>query len=132
MAALRIFLSHVNNDPFGDALLESLVTLLEGRQDCSTFVDHRNVEAGDYWQQRIYVALARCDAAILLISPRALAKGKFWVAREIQFLLWRKMLAPESYCCASAARWRDAEYAGDGRSLPRPVPQPDASALIEL
>jgi hypothetical protein len=87
---LCIFLSYTNGDPICDALTEALVTRLDRPSCSSVFLDKKNIEPGDDWRQRIYVALARCDAAILLISPCALDDGKVWVAYETHILLWRK------------------------------------------
>ncbi len=91
----RIFISHTNGDRLSDALLPQLIKELS-RKGCPAFVDKKDIKTGDDWRQRIIVSLHRCDGAVLLVSDAALAPGKFWVAREAQLLLARRMLAQGS------------------------------------
>jgi hypothetical protein len=48
------------------------------------------LKPGQEWASVLYQRLARCDAAVVLLSPQALASP--WVRREVNILLWRRAL----------------------------------------
>lgn len=88
---MRIFISHgldkaVDTDmQFLDALEAALQAA--GHQ---VLLDRSQLTLGDAWQHVLHELLAECDAAVLLLSPRALTRP--WVLKEATILAYRKAL----------------------------------------
>ena len=95
---LRIFISHSANaaeEPETQAFLDTLVVRLQGELCCEPLTDQKDLQAGDEWLQRLYAWMGLCDAALILLSPRAVTReNSTWVPREANLLLWRKALDP--------------------------------------
>lgn len=90
---MRIFISHgldkkVRSDmKFLDSLQPALEA--EGHQ---VLLDRTQLDASDTWQDVLHEMLAECEAAVLLLSPRALTRP--WVLKESTVLAYRKALVP--------------------------------------
>jgi hypothetical protein len=95
---LRIFISHSANraeEPETQAFLDTLVARLQAELDCEPLTDQKDLEAGDEWLQQLYAWMGLSDAAVVLLSPRAVKReNSTWVPREANLLLWRKALEP--------------------------------------
>lgn len=95
---MRIFISHgldkkVKSDmQFLDRLQAALETPAAGGVAHQVLLDRSQLEAGDTWQDVLHEMLAECDAAVLLLSPRALTRP--WVLKESTVLAYRKALEP--------------------------------------
>lgn len=95
---MRIFISHgldkkVKTDmQFLDRLQAALETPAAGGAAHQVLLDRSQLEAGDTWQDVLHEMLAECDAAVLLLSPRALTRP--WVLKESTVLAYRKALEP--------------------------------------
>jgi hypothetical protein len=81
-----IFISHANDDdvakPIYDALCHGLESLLGPTHAGYRAVHDGQLRLGDDWEQRILGWLENCEAAVLLISPKALRPDYPWVAFE--------------------------------------------------
>jgi hypothetical protein len=90
----RVFVSHVNNDPSGEAIWP----ILRERLTASGFdvlVDREVITAGALWRGEIYSWIGLCHAAVVLISRQALSNpDKHWVARETTCLICRRYVDP--------------------------------------
>src|SRR4051812_18264442 len=61
-----------------------------GRYD--VWLDVRGgLEPGDVWREAIHEALARCEGAVVLLTPESIESG--WVLKEATILSWRAFLA---------------------------------------
>ena len=93
---LRIFISHSANaveEPETQVFLDTLTTRLQNELGCEPLTDQKDLEAGDEWLQRLYAWMGLSDAAVILLSPRAVMREhSTWVPREASLLLWRKAL----------------------------------------
>jgi hypothetical protein len=92
----RVFISHSANkteEPTTQAFLDGLIAKLYECSEIEVLVDQRNLQAGDEWCQRLYSWMGLCDAAVILLSPRAIKReNSTWVPREINLLMWRKAI----------------------------------------
>lgn len=91
--AFKVFVSHSAKD---DPEAETLLTALSKRLDDEQFaprIDREDLQFGQPWRQEINTWLTYCDAAVLLISPKAL-KSPF-VAYEVSVLTHRKSRNPK-------------------------------------
>ncbi|MES2715005.1 MAG: toll/interleukin-1 receptor domain-containing protein [Pseudomonadota bacterium] len=95
---MRIFISHgldkkaASDMQFLDRLQAALETPAAGGLAHQVLLDRSQLEAGDSWQDVLHEMLAECDAAVLLLSPRALTRP--WVLKESTVLAYRKALDP--------------------------------------
>lgn len=97
--SMRLFISHgldklVTRDM---QFLNGLVAALQapagaGELAPELLLDRDRLGAGDRWRDVLHEWLAECDAAVLLLSPRALASP--WVLKEATVLAWRKAMDP--------------------------------------
>lgn len=106
MPALKLFLSHSSrldgvehNYTDDDANWRLLADTCEGLktrygQTIRILVDRDGLIPGDDWNHELNLWLAECQAAIILVSKRAL-KHSDWVAKEAAILGWRKALDPD-------------------------------------
>jgi hypothetical protein len=88
--AVKVFVSHSaqDNDAAG-AILDAVYDQLKAK-NYDVFLDFKILKPGDEWRSELYLRLAECHAAILLLSEKALQSP--WVRREIDLLLWRRAL----------------------------------------
>lgn len=91
----RVFISHsARGDENALAVLEELKAALA--DDFAVRVDMDHLELGDDWRNSINVWLGRCDAAIILLSNKALQRH--YVAYEASVLTFRRNMAgPENF-----------------------------------
>jgi hypothetical protein len=89
----RLFISHVNGDPGGEAIWPVLRDHLAAKFD--VLVDREVIRAGALWRNQVLGLIGMCDAAVILISQQALADpAKHWVARETACLVYRRYHDP--------------------------------------
>ena len=92
----RIFISHSANaveEPATQRFLNALIAKLQFTPGLEALADQKDLRAGDEWLQRLYAWMGLCDAAVILLSPRAVKReNSSWVPREASLLLWRKAL----------------------------------------
>ena len=97
-ARSRIFISHSAHpveEPATQKFVAALVKALGATPDLQALVDQNDLQAGDAWRQQLYAWMGVCDAAVILLSPRAVLRSNAtWVPRETNLLLWRKALDP--------------------------------------
>jgi hypothetical protein len=106
MPALKLFISHSSRlddmpDRYTDKdanwrLLQQVVNGLKARygEAISILVDKDGLIPGDDWSRELNLWLAECQAAIILVTKRALERSD-WVAKEAAILGWRKALDPD-------------------------------------
>ncbi|GAB2581398.1 toll/interleukin-1 receptor domain-containing protein [Kribbella endophytica] len=72
-----------------------LAGLTEGfaARQIDVWIDQREIDAGDDFEQAICLSLVRCSAAIVLIDRDALTSG--YMREEARLLGWRKILEPD-------------------------------------
>lgn len=94
----RVFISHSAHpvdEPATQKFLTALVKAIDATPDLQALADQKGLQAGDAWLQQLYAWMGLCDAAVILLSPRALLRSNAtWVPRETNLLLWRKALDP--------------------------------------
>ena len=94
----RIFISHSahpQEERATQTFLAALVKALDATPDLQALVDQKDLQPGDVWLQKLYAWMGVCDAAVILLSPRAVRQDvATWVPRETNLLLWRKALDP--------------------------------------
>jgi len=105
MPALRLFVSHSSrlddvphrytDDDANWRLLRETCDGLKARYGGAIriLVDRDGLVPGDDWNKELNLWLAECQAAIILVSKRALEESD-WVAKEAAILGWRKVLDP--------------------------------------
>lgn len=95
---LRVFISHSahhQEEASTQDFLDLLRSRLQALPEFDTLTDQGNLLPGDVWMQRLYAWMGLCDAAVILLSPRAVQReNSTWVPREANLLLWRKALDP--------------------------------------
>lgn len=93
-----VFISHSGHaveEPATQKFLAALTKAIKAVPGLLPLVDQHDLQAGDAWLQRLYGWMGLCDAAVILLSPRAvLRENSAWVPREANLLLWRKALDP--------------------------------------
>jgi TIR domain len=89
-----VFISHVNNDPSADAVWPALRLRLAAA-GFDVLIDREVLKPGALWRAEIYSWIGLCDAAVVLISRKALDdEARLWVARETSCLICRRYLDP--------------------------------------
>lgn len=88
---MRIFISHGLDKAVAADMqfLDALEAKLNGAGH-QVLLDRSQLELGDAWQHVLHELLAECDAAVLLLSPRALTRP--WVLKEATILAYRKAM----------------------------------------
>jgi hypothetical protein len=73
----RVFVSHAGDDIW---VAEQIAKSIE---DCGaiTFLDRRDVAAGDNFKQRVHEEIAKCDELLALFTPWS--RRRAWVRHEI-------------------------------------------------
>jgi hypothetical protein len=91
----RVFVSHSTplEDPARKGFLDAVCQALDA-QGYHVLVDYKELKPGDWWYQRLNTWLADCDAAVVLLSRRAVSDHPWWVRHESSVLTWRKRLQP--------------------------------------
>ena len=84
--SLRVFVSHSSQED--QAVLTAIADAIEARKDLTLLMDTELLEAGDPWRARINLWLRACDAAVLVLSEKALQSP--WVVYEASVLSHRK------------------------------------------
>jgi len=96
--AYQIFISHSahhTEEPATQRFVEALAGRITAKPGLNPLVDQRDLAAGDVWVQKLYSWMGLCDAAVIVLSPRAVMREhSTWVPREINLLLWRLALDP--------------------------------------
>jgi len=94
--AHRIFISHSahrTEEPATQEFVDALVARMAALPELDPLVDQRGLAAGDEWMQTLYSWMGLCDAAVIVLSPRAVTReNSSWVPREANLLMWRKAL----------------------------------------
>jgi len=73
----RVFLSHASDDLW---VAEQIAAAIE-RCGASTFLDRRDIAAGDNFKQRIRKEMPSCDELVALFTPWS--RRRAWVRHEI-------------------------------------------------
>ncbi len=97
---MRLFISHGTDKSkqkdldYLDALEAGLkVDVPGGGGPHEVLIDRTRIEAGDDWEGILHDVLAECQAAVLVLSERALKRP--WVLKESTILSFRKAREPE-------------------------------------
>jgi len=88
----RVFISHSAKEP---AAQEVQTALVEGLKACPAIIplmDKTDLEPGDMWRSRINLWVGGCDAAVILLSGKALLSD--WVFYEAALLSYRRERDP--------------------------------------
>ncbi|MGH3915691.1 MAG: toll/interleukin-1 receptor domain-containing protein [Pseudonocardiaceae bacterium] len=103
------------------ALREAIMLALEKLAGVEVWLDKRELQPGVLWRDALHEQLARCDGAVLLLTPEALESG--WVLKEVTILTWLQALGFKvrlvpvflgiRHGRSGVARVRPAEPAGD-------------------
>ena len=83
----RIFISHSAKETRAQEVQAALYTALEDSAALVPLMDKRDLEPGDMWRARINLWVGGCDAAVVLLSPKALQSD--WVFYEAALLSYR-------------------------------------------
>jgi TIR domain len=98
LRACRVFISHsahAAEEPATQVFLDDLSAAIRAAPGFEPLADQTDLQAGDVWMQQLYTWMGLCDAAVILLSPRAVTReNSVWVPRETNLLLWRKSLDP--------------------------------------
>lgn len=91
---MRIFISHGTDEkkPAERAYLDQLESGLQALPGAQVFLDRTRLEQGDLWEDCLLDAISGCDAALIVLSKRALTRP--WVQREATLLCFRKLREP--------------------------------------
>ena len=88
-----VFISHsVRGDAHASEILKAVMDNLR-RKGYEVLVDLEILKPGQQWAPELYLCLARCHAAVILLSPKAMKS--MWVRREVNILLWRRSLGAD-------------------------------------
>lgn len=82
---LRVFVSHSSQED--QAVLTAIADAIKARENLSLLMDTELLDAGDPWRARINLWLGGCDAAVLVLSEKALESP--WVVYEASVLSYR-------------------------------------------
>lgn len=77
MFGYRVFVSHGGDDTW----VASQIALEMERVGASTFLDRRDIAAGDNFKQRIHEEIPKCDELLALFTPWS--RRRAWVRHEI-------------------------------------------------
>lgn len=94
----QVFISHSahrTEEPATQTFLNALVKAMKAVPGLEPQVDQKDLHPGDQWLQKLYTWMGLCNAAVIMLSPRAVTReNSAWVPREANLLLWRKALDP--------------------------------------
>jgi len=88
---VRLFISHSSAD---DALVAAVERELRKSSRVQVLVDRTDLVKGEAWRRQLHQWMARCDAALVLLTPAVLAQPE-WVLKEAIILGWRRDLDPD-------------------------------------
>lgn len=88
----RIFISHSAKEARAQEVQAALYTALKDSAALVPLMDKRDLEPGDMWRARINLWVGGCDAAVVLLSPKALLSD--WVFYEAALLTYRNESDP--------------------------------------
>jgi hypothetical protein len=82
---MRIFISHsVKGEPEKERLARNLYETLTARK-LDPFLDLELLEAGDQWELKLSDAVRMCDAAVILLSRKAVDKSQY-ILKELAWI----------------------------------------------
>ena len=87
---LHIFVSHSSDDAQLAQAVDDRLRLIPG---LAVDIDMSGLEAGKPWRRQLHEWMARCGAALVLLTPAVLQRPK-WVLKESIILGWRLDLEP--------------------------------------
>lgn len=87
MPKARVFISHSAKETRAQEVQAALYKALEDSPALVPLMDKGDLEPGDMWRARINLWVGGCDAAVVLLSPKALASD--WVFYEAALLTYR-------------------------------------------
>lgn len=82
---LRVFVSHSSQED--QAVLTAIADAIKAQDNLALLMDTELLDAGDPWRARINLWLGGCDAAVLVLSEKALESP--WVVYEASVLSYR-------------------------------------------
>jgi hypothetical protein len=85
-----LFVSHSSADR---ELAGRIVRLIAACTICKPIIDQHDLEQGTEWRQQLYQWMAKCQAALLLLTDHAIESN--WVLQEATILRARKALEPK-------------------------------------
>jgi hypothetical protein len=88
----RIFISHSAKETRAQEVQAALYTALEASAVLVPLMDKRDLVPGDMWRARINLWVGGCDAAVVLLSGKALQSD--WVFYEAALLTYRNETDP--------------------------------------
>lgn len=92
---MQVFISHSSRHDPPSAELRTGVSRALRERDYQVLVDAEVLRPGEEWRSVLFHWLAVCDAAIVLLNQQALTSA--WVRREVNILLWRRLLGAPVY-----------------------------------
>jgi len=91
MAPVRIFISHSSKDrPLTEELCKRLHAPSGSQPGYDVLVDYEELLAGKPWPKQIHEWMAKCHAAVILLTKDAVVSP--WVLTEATILAWRLSL----------------------------------------
>ncbi|MFE9628962.1 toll/interleukin-1 receptor domain-containing protein [Streptomyces sp. NPDC006527] len=87
---MKVFISHSSKGDRKATRLRNTVFGQLKEKGHEVLLDLDGLKPGAEWRTELYEWLATCDAAVLLLTQKALASR--WVQREIDILMWRRAL----------------------------------------
>jgi hypothetical protein len=88
----RVFISHSAKEAAAQKIQKALVEALEASEAVVALIDQNDLEPGDMWRSRINLWVGGCDAAVILLSGKALTSD--WVFYESALLTYRRERDP--------------------------------------
>lgn len=88
----RVFISHSAKEPAAQEIQTALVEALKASPAIVPLMDKTDLEPGDMWRSRINLWVGGCDAAVILLSGKALTSD--WVFYESALLSYRRERDP--------------------------------------
>ncbi|MFE0513719.1 toll/interleukin-1 receptor domain-containing protein [Streptomyces sp. NPDC058964] len=87
---MKVFISHSSKGDRKAANLRREIFRQLKAKGYDVLLDLDGLKPGAEWRTELYEWLATCDAAVLLLTEKALASR--WVQREMDILMWRRAL----------------------------------------
>ena len=88
----QLFVSHSSLDVDLTRQVCALLKAEHGRPGYDVLVDYTELKPGVDWPHHLHEYMARCNAAVLLLTPHAARSP--WVLKEATILEWRRSLDP--------------------------------------
>jgi hypothetical protein len=88
----RVFVSHSAKEKEAQEIQAALIEALKVSPDIVPLLDKTDLEPGDMWRSRINLWVGGCDAAVILLSGKALTSP--WVFYEAALLTYRRACNP--------------------------------------